>query len=47
MDNVNLERYIEAHKIEYKQALEEIKSGKKENTLDVVYISANRWIRNK
>ena len=29
MENVNLERYIEAHKREYKQALEEIKSGKK------------------
>ena len=30
MENVNIERYIEAHKREYKQALEEIKSGKKE-----------------
>ena len=29
MNNVNIERYIEAHKREYKQALEEIKSGKK------------------
>ena len=29
MGNVNIERYIEAHKREYKQALEEIKSGKK------------------
>ena len=29
MENVNLERYIETHKREYKQALEEIKSGKK------------------
>ncbi len=29
MNNVNIERYIEAHEIEYKQALEEIKSGKK------------------
>ena len=29
MNNFNIERYIEAHKREYKQALEEIKSGKK------------------
>ncbi len=29
MNNVNLERYIEAHKREYEQALEEIKNGKK------------------
>ena len=29
MENANLERYIEAHKREYKQSLEEIKSGKK------------------
>ena len=43
MNNVNIERYIEAHKREYKQALEEIKSGKKK----IVYIFANRWIRNK